>query len=57
MFSVKQYSLPTYRHGSAAVKRVRDELMRRYRNGERLDPEELDWLDWAEVSLDKKVKK
>jgi len=56
MTSVKQYSLPTYRQGHANVKRVRDELIRRYRLGDHLDTEELDWLDWAEISLDRPIK-
>ena len=57
MMSGKQYSLPTYKNGVSAIKQMRDELMKRYKHGERLDNEELDWLDWAEISLDKKIKK
>jgi len=51
MLQVRQYTFPTYKQGFSAVEKYRNELLQRYRSGQRLDWEELDWLDWAELTL------
>ena len=49
---VKQYYLPTFRHGYRAIYNMRSELIKRYRSGQKLDVEEKDWLDWSDIALD-----
>lgn len=49
---VKQYSLPNFNQGYRAISSKRNELMRRYRSGQKLDVEEKDWLDWSDIALD-----
>ena len=51
MSSVKQYTLPTYNQGLRAVEQTRNELVQKFRQGQKLDYEEQDWLDWAENAL------
>ena len=53
MMLVKQYHLPAIRNGYSQVKAIRDDLMSRFRTGKFLAPEEKDWLDWADIALDK----
>ena len=48
---VRNYTLPTYKQGVYAIEKTRNELMDRYRSGQRLELEEQDWLDWAERFL------
>jgi hypothetical protein len=51
MLQVRQYTFPTYKQGQSAVEQYRNELLQRYREGRKLEYEELDWLDWAELTL------
>ena len=51
MSSVKQYTLPTYNQGLRVVEQTRNELVQKFRQGQKLDYEEQDWLDWAENAL------
>ena len=44
---VRVYNFPTLRDGRIAVEEMFCELNSRYRNGEVLDPEILDWMDTA----------
>lgn len=41
------YNFPTLRDGRVAVEQKFCELYTQYRNGEKLDPEALDWMDTA----------
>ena len=51
MLTIRSYTFPTYKQGLYAVEKTRNELLQRYRNGQRLELEEQDWLDWAERAL------
>lgn len=55
MVDVNVYIFPTLRSdGRTAVEQKYCELLNKYRNGEALDPEVLDWMDsannWLSVS-------
>lgn len=49
---VKQYVFPTLKDSTSVIAQKRNELMDRYRRKDKIAPEELDWLDWADRSLD-----
>lgn len=53
--AVQMYKFPTRRDGFKAIIERRNELAKRYSFGQKLDSEELDYLDWAEIVLDKEV--
>lgn len=44
---VEMYNFPTMKDGRIAVEHAFCELMNKYRNGEQLEPEVLDWMDSA----------
>ena len=48
---IEVYSFPTMREGRIAVEHKYCELINQYRNGEKLDPEVLDWMDSANTWL------
>ena len=48
---VEIYSLPTLNDGVMAVEKKFCEVFSAYRNGEKLDPEVLDWMDTANTWL------
>jgi len=48
---VATYTLPTMANGAAAVELKYCEIYSKYRNGEPLDPEVLDWMDTANTWL------
>lgn len=48
---VEVYSFPTLNDGRIAVEHAYCELVNRYRNGETLEPEALDWMDTANTWL------
>jgi len=45
------YTLPTKGQGKTVIERVRRELVLRVREGGVLSPEEIDWLDWADLTV------
>jgi hypothetical protein len=48
---VEMFSLPTLNDGVMAVEQKFCEVLSAYRNGEKLDPEVLDWMDTANTWL------
>lgn len=48
---IEVYSFPTMKDGRTAVEYKYCELLNQYRNGEKLDPEALDWMDSANTWL------
>jgi hypothetical protein len=48
---VEMFSLPTLKDGHLAVEQMFCEIYSAYRNGEKLDPEVLDWMDTANTWL------
>lgn len=48
---VEMFSLPTLNDGIVAVEQKFCEVYNAYRNGEKLDPEVLDWMDTANTWL------
>jgi hypothetical protein len=48
---VEMFTLPTMKEGRAAVEYKFCEIYNAYRNGEKLDPEVLDWMDSANTWL------
>ena len=48
---VEMFSLPTMKDGLVAVEQKYCEIYNAYRNGEKLDPEVLDWMDTANTWL------
>jgi hypothetical protein len=54
MLKVKRYKLPVQydlHDGFRSIERKHQELLQKQRAGYPLDEEELDWLDWAELTL------
>lgn len=49
--NVKVFSLPSLRDGEVLIEKVACELEQRERLGQNLEPEEKDWLDWANVVM------
>jgi len=48
---VEMFSLPTLNDGVMVVEQKFCEVFSAYRNGEKLDPEVLDWMDTANTWL------
>ena len=48
---IQVFSFPTLKDDTHAVEQLYCELLNKYRNGEVLDTEELDWMDSAHVQL------
>jgi len=48
---IEVYSFPTFADGRIAVEHKYCELINQYRNGEKLDPEVIDWMDSANTWL------
>lgn len=48
---IQVFSFPTLQDGIHAVEETYCDLVNKYRNGEVLDAEELDWMDSANVQL------
>lgn len=48
---IQLFSFPTLKDGRIAVEEYYCELLNKYRNGELLELEELDWLDSANTWL------
>lgn len=44
---VKIHKFPTLSDGRIHIEEVYCELLNKYRSGEELDPEEIDWMDTA----------
>lgn len=44
---IKMHNFPTLRDGRIAIEEKFCELNSRYRNGESLEPEAIDWMDTA----------
>lgn len=44
---VELFNFPTMKDGRIAVELTYCELVNKYRNGEKLEPEALDWMDTA----------
>ena len=49
--NVKVYSFPTLKDGRIPVEQAYCNLINAYRNGEKLEPEALDWMDSANTWL------
>lgn len=49
--NVELYNFPTMKDGRIAVEEVYCHLVNKYRAGERLEPEALDWMDTANTWL------
>lgn len=49
--NVELFTFPTMQDGQTAVEYKYCELLNKYRNGEDLDPEALDWMDTANTWL------
>lgn len=49
--NVELYNYPTLKDGRIAVETLFCELVNKYRNGEKLEPETLDWMDTANTWL------
>lgn len=47
MSDIRLYNLPVIEDGVPEVEKVLCELLSKYRKGEHLDPEMLDWMDYA----------
>lgn len=48
---IEVFTFPTLKDGRIAVETKFCELVNRYRNGEQLDPEAIDWMDTANTWL------
>ncbi len=48
---IEIFSLPTMNDGVSAVEQTFCQIYTKYRNGETLDPEVLDWMDSANTWL------
>jgi len=51
MRETKFYDFPVLSNGKSAIQAKYLELVRKYKNHEKLSREELDWMDWAEGIL------
>ena len=49
--NVEMYRFPVLSDGYYAVEKQFLEFNSQYRNGEKLDIEQLDWMDWANTIL------
>lgn len=47
MDDIKLYNLPTLDDGIHKVEELFCEIVKKYRNGEQLEPEVVDWMDTA----------
>ena len=48
---VEQFVFPTLNDGRIAIETTYCELVNKYRNGEKLQPEAIDWMDHANTIL------
>ena len=51
MIDVEMHKFPTLKDGRIAVEEKYCELVNKYRSGDRLDPEAIDWMDSANTWL------
>ena len=51
MDNIKLYNLPTPDDGVVKVERLFCEIIKKYRDGEKLEPEVIDWMDNANTWL------
>jgi hypothetical protein len=49
---VSVYDFPTVRDGPKLIEQAYCDLLIKYRNGETLPPEAIDWMDFANTILD-----
>lgn len=48
---VKIFNFPSLRDGEVLIEKIACELETRERHGQNLEPEERDWLDWANAVM------
>jgi hypothetical protein len=48
---IQTFSLPNLTEGQETIERLYCQLINKYRNGDKLNAEELDWMDSANVHL------